>query len=467
MYSIGISLENEGIRVAVLKENKKQIEVESLHRFPLNPENVKRFYNLSVFHEKVPVRISSALPGEAVFIRKIFLPLAKEADILKALPFQLESLLPFSSDRKPVVCVHTERLERELSAVWIFATSEECIEEHLSALNVRNIQLDALSCTPTALMRLARWQFREESRVLAFDVREKSVCCTLFEKEHILLAQTLPYDRNSSVFEQFLLFLKQKGACDEHVPWMLSGDESAAEWIQAVFPQKRLAFTDPRYAEFALSMGSGLDALALDAFRVDFCQQTLMQPLAWLRKKKQLILSSSGCVVAAALVFLFGSMILSKKERALKEALASHLPSIVNCNSREAIEETLVSWEGSLKEKKTPFALFPNVPKASDVLAYLSTHPAFLNEGGLLKEGVEIQSVHYTLVKYPKIGDPSSPYVARVELTFSSKTPAIAREFHDALLKGDELVNSKRRIDWKSEGSIYRTSFELRRGVRS
>jgi type IV pilus assembly protein PilM len=467
MYSIGISLENEGIQVAVLKENKRQIEVESLHRFPLTPENVKRFYNLSPFHEKASVKISSALPSEVVFIRKILLPLAKEADILKALPFQLESLLPFSPDRKPVVCVHTEPLEKELSAVWVFATSEEFLQEHLSELNLRAIQLDALSCSPTALMRLARWQFQEEPRILAFDVRGKSVCCTLLEKEHILLAQTLPYEGNSSVFEQFLLFLKQKGVCDEPVPWMLSGDERAAEWIQAVFPQKRLVFTDPRYADFALSIGSGLDALALDAFRVDFCQQTLTQPLTWLRKKKQLLLSSSGCVVAAALVFLFGSMILSKKEKALKEALASHLPSIVNCNSREAIAEALVSWEGSFKEKKTPFSLFPNVPKASDVLSYLSTHPAFLNDSGLLKEGVEIQSVHYMLVKYPKIGDPSSPYVARVELTFSSKTPAIAREFHDALLKGDELVNSKRGIEWKSEGSIYRTSFELRKGVSS
>lgn len=463
MYSIGIYLENEEMQVAVLKEHNKQIEVISLHRFPLSPENVQRFYSLPPFQEKIPVRIVSTLPSDEVFIRKIFLPLAKEADILKALPFQLESLIPFSSE--PVVCVQTKPLERGLSAVWVFATSETKIQAHLDKLNVHNIQIDSLSCVPTALMRLVSWHFQNHNQVLTFEVRSHKVCCTLFTKENILLSQTLPYSEN--VFEQFLLFLQQKEVYDAKTPWVLCGDEQAAAHIQKIFPQERLVWEDPLYAEYACAIGSGLDALAPDAFRVDFCQQTLMQPLTELRKKKQLLFASAVCIVASAVILLSGSVLVDKRKSALKASIAPHLPSIVHCHSSEEIKQTLFSWETALQEKTTPFPLFPNVPKASDVLAYLSAHPALLTPEGVLKEGVEIQSVHYTLVKYPKIGAPSSPYVARVELTLLSNTPTVARTFHEALLKGDSLVNPKRGIDWKSEGSTYWISFELRNEVGS
>jgi type IV pilus assembly protein PilM len=98
------------------------------------------------------------------------------------------------------------------------------------------------------------------------------------------------------------------------------------------------------------------------------------------------------------------------------------------------------------------------------VLAWLSTHPALATEEGGQKEGIDLKSLHYSLDKYPKIGDPSSPYSAHVELEFVSETPRPARDFHEALLKGDRIVNAKKEIKWQAQNQTYHTAFELNRG---
>lgn len=162
---------------------------------------------------------------------------------------------------------------------------------------------------------------------------------------------------------------------------------------------------------------------------------------------------------------IFSSILITKKENLLAKELKTYLPSLSETASLQEIKEGLMTWEGTLKGKKNTFALVPNVPKVSDLLAYLSTHPALITEDGARKEGSEIESIHYSLVKYPKIGDPSTPYVATVELQLSSSTPRVARDFHEALLKGDSIVNAKKEIKWQTHNQNYHTSFELNRGV--
>ena len=65
------------------------------------------------------------------------------------------------------------------------------------------------------------------------------------------------------------------------------------------------------------------------------------------------------------------------------------------------------------------------------------------------KRGDRDQSLHYSLLKYPKIGDTSSPYLGQVEIEFTSLVPRSARDFHESLLKGDQMVNAKKEIKWR------------------
>lgn len=201
---------------------------------------------------------------------------------------------------------------------------------------------------------------------------------------------------------------------------------------------------------------------------VQFCQKQYTPLHTLLNRKKKALRYLALCFTSAFLVAAGGSLMLHKKQKILIDRLHSYLPpSLSNdsFSSLEEIEEKLSQWEKSVKGQKSNFAFLPNVPKVSDVLAWLSTHPAFANEDGSQKEGIEIKSLHYSLTKYPKIGEAPTPYSAQLELEFSSQTPRAARDFHEELLKGDQIVNPKKEIKWQTQNQKYQTAFELNKGV--
>ena len=50
----------------------------------------------------------------------------------------------------------------------------------------------------------------------------------------------------------------------------------------------------------------------------------------------------------------------------------------------------------------------------------------------------------------------------KVELEFSTATPKLAREFHDALIAPNQIVDPKGEVKWSSNRGKYRTSFFLK-----
>jgi type IV pilus assembly protein PilM len=466
MYYIGIDLEEEGLRVAVLKKENKKITVDALSFFPYGPDNVKQFYNLPPFHTGKEVRIVSGITGLQTFLRKLHIPLKDKRKILETLPFQLESLIPFSEEA-PVICPLFKPLSNQMTAVTIIATSEETLLAHQKRLKEFDIVSDTISCAPTALMRFGRWALEKQHKILHFDVRDHKISCVVYEGTELLLSQVISeYTEIAIELEKLSIFLKQKGLIDDNTCWHLTGELEAAKAISGCFPGEQLS-AQPGSVPFALCIGFALDALAEDPSSVQFCQKQFTPEPITARRKKSLLSYAAFCLSAALLMALGGSLLLGKKQKALAGILREHLSGPLaegSLSSVEEIEEKLAEWEGSLRGHKNPFAFVPNVPKVSDVLAWLSLHPAFSSENGGQKEGIEITSLHYSLAKYPKITEPSSPYVAHVSLEFSSETPRAARDFHEALLKGDQIVNGKKEVKWQTQNHTYLTSFELNRG---
>ena len=120
------------------------------------------------------------------------------------------------------------------------------------------------------------------------------------------------------------------------------------------------------------------------------------------------------------------------------------------------MQQLLAQWKQSLASQTRPFPYLLSVPKVSDVLAWLSTHPQLL-----LHTGIEIQKVHYSLVQYPKLQQASLQTQAKVDLEFTASTPTAARAFHDALLRGEGPVDAKQKVAWTVHQNIYHTSFYL------
>jgi type IV pilus assembly protein PilM len=473
MFTIGLTLEKEAFRIAILKKEKNSIAIESLQTFSHSPDNVKLFYNLPPFHTRKDTQIVSGLTGSDVFIRKLHLPLRDRRKILAALPFQLESLIPFSSEN-PIICPLLKPLSKQMTAVTVVATTQAHLSSHITTLKEIDIQPDTISCSPIALARFARWKFPQEFRILCFEAREKKLSCVLLEDNELLLSQSIPInDRGDAALEleKLSIFLKQKGVVDDQTAWILTGDsESFSEIISKIFTGPKLGVSDSHLAHYAVPIGLALDALAADELSVQFCQKEFTPEHTWQSRKKKMLHYLGLCLGAALLMFIGGSFVLAKKQHYLVEKLQSYFSSSSSKNSLTSIrqiEEKLQEWDRSLRGQKSSFAFVPTVPKVSDVLAWLSVHPSFATEEGNQKEGVDIKSLHYSLVKYPKIGDVASPYAALVELEFTSLSPRSARDFHEALLKGDQIVNVKKEVKWQTQNQLYYTSFELSKGIGS
>lgn len=469
MFYIGIHLEKDALKVAVLKKEKQSVSIESLESFPYGPDNVKLFYNLPPFHTGKETRILSGIGSSETFIRKLHIPLKDRRKILETLPFQLESLIPFS-DEAPLICPLFRPLSKQMTAVTVIATSEKAIIAHLEALKDLDIRSDGISCEAAALMRFSKWGFPSQRKMLCLHAQDRKLACVMCEGEEILLSQSLSFEEETDLpreLEKLSIFLKQKGGIDDNTPWSLTGDLRYAAPIKNVFSGEALQLDNNSFAPFAIPIGLALDDLKEDEFSVQFCQKKFTPPHT-LRSRQKKVLSYLGfCLGAAALMSIGSPLILGKKQRLLVESLKDHIsPSLASGSfaSTEDIEEKLYEWENSFKQQKSSFAFLPTVPKVSDVLAWLSSHPSFTTEEGNPKEGVEVKSLHYSLTKHPKIGEPSAPYLAQVEIEFTSQTPRAARDFHEALLKGDQIVNAKKDVKWQTQNQTYHASFELNRG---
>lgn len=462
MDTIGLCLEKESFRIAILKKEKNRIVVDSLQAFPFGPESVKLFYNLPPFHAGQEGTVASGLSGSDIFIRKLNLPLREKKKILAALPFQLESLLPYAEE-EPVICPLLKPLGKKMTIVTVIASSKTRLAAHIDILKEIDIKPDVVSCHPVALARFARWKFPEEYRILCFDVRDQNVSCVVLEGDELIISQTV----NMADIEKLSIFLKQKGAIDDETPWMLS-DKALSDSVGRIFPGRQLAVDQPDHAAYAIPIGLALDAMLADGSNVNFRQKEFTPAHTFHARKKKILQYAAFCGAAALLMWVGGSLAIKKKETLLKETLQEHLSSSPlkdSLFSASQIETKLREWESSLKGQKSSFPLLPNVPKLSDVLAWLSMHPTLANEEGGQKEGIEIKSLHYTLLKYPKIGDTSSPYLGQVEIEFRSEAPRSARDFHEALLKGDQIVNAKKEVKWRAQNQTYYTSFELNAGI--
>lgn len=473
MFYIGISLEKAECKAAILKKEKNTISVHSLHCFPSSHDNVKLFYNLPPFQEKESANISSGLICSDLFIRKLHIPLKEKRKLLAALPFQLESLLPFAAE-SVILCPLFRSLGKQMTSVTAIATAKKNLSFHLEQLEELGIQPDTVSCVPMALIRFGLKEFPEEKKVLCFEAVGERLSCIVYEEGELILSQSilLPSDPDAGAIEleKLLVFLKQKGVADENTPWFFSGDTENATALSQAFHGKKLEAKNPEHASFAVPIGLALDALSGDLSSVQFCQKNYTPKKTWQMRKKATLSYLSLCLGAALLMAVCGKVMLNQKQKLLSEELQKHLsPSLAkgDLSTPEGIEEALYQWEKSAKGKKSAFPFLASVPKVSDVLAWLSAHPTLSTEEGGAKEGVQFKSLHYSLTRYPKIGEAAAPYAAQVSLEFTSETPRAARDFHEALLRGDPIVNSKKEIKWHTQNQTYQTTFELAQGASS
>ena len=121
----------------------------------------------------------------------------------------------------------------------------------------------------------------------------------------------------------------------------------------------------------------------------------------------------------------------------------------------------LEAAQEEILKSPSAYELLPNVPRVSDVLGWLANHP-LVADGGTRKPLLNIQSFQYSMVKRPDAKKRNEKYRVKVDIEFTSDIPKLAREFHDALIAPNELVDPKGEVKWSTSRDVYRTTFYLK-----
>jgi type IV pilus assembly protein PilM len=121
------------------------------------------------------------------------------------------------------------------------------------------------------------------------------------------------------------------------------------------------------------------------------------------------------------------------------------------------------NWLLTSLERQTSYPLHPDVPRVSDIIAWLSVQIAEVAKSfPLSTEKFEMQSLYYQLVKHPSKTHPKEHYQVRVDIEFATPSVALARAFHDRLVSTTSCIDTTAEVKWVPGNGKYRASFFLK-----
>jgi type IV pilus assembly protein PilM len=530
MHVFGFHWEGQTLKVAILSSSKKKIVIEHLE-IPLleNPieQNVKQVYiSHPAAHKKNLITVSG-LDSWEVLLRELDLGLSSKKMILDTLPFQMESVIPYPPEEL-ILLPFLDKAEKNQTSITLLAAKKSLLEDHIKKCISLEMDPDYVSSVPTALSRFAKYCARDHSSLFLFHLGLQKSSYSFISNNQLKSSQTLFYGlqdfinaltkdlpgrsieevhdcaREIDLFsidkhrfpaldlftiqfqkdlDRISSFLRKKSPSDCPFEFLYSGD------LQPLFNFKPFLerylgpsidpspFSDSNYdfstlQSYAVPIGLCLDVLSQDKSSVQFRRGSFIPARLYKKRFKQAAAYCSLCMALTALSWFSIHFLLEKKEGGLQGKLQTYLDaySEVKPDSDErGLEQSITAWEQLLSKQKRPFPYVSSAPQVSDFLVWLSAHPKLnLREKADQKEEkIEIKHVHYSLTKYPKAGENFDPYQAKIDLEFTSESPRLAREFHDALMAGDSMVNPKSEISWSVHQNTYHTSFFLKSHKRA
>lgn len=243
---------------------------------------------------------------------------------------------------------------------------------------------------------------------------------------------------------------------------------------------------------YAESIGLALNSLPSQKESINFRQAEHTYPHLWKRTARPLAAYFASMVLLSAIFYFFSQQILYVEKNEIKR---NYLDLLANMGkSYDQFETAFMAKNPAARERtqgeilpvmdlhlddlqqrmaflqtdihSTPdtFPLFANIPRVSDLLAWLTQHPAVLavNELGETEPRLKLENLNYTVIKRPDQSKKQEKYQVKVELEFSTPIPKWAREFHDGLIAPNDFVDPKGEIKWNANRGKYKTSFYLK-----
>lgn len=367
-------------------------------------ENIKQTSAISV----------TGLEANEVILRNLSLKLRSKREVLAALPFQVENLLPYPSE--DLLLLPTLKTSPEGSEISLLATSKSALSKHLEG-----IDSDIVSCVPLALYRYARHFFPQKRSAFLFDGNT----FIAIEDGNLVASQVV----GEKGFERALALMMQK------------------------FPDISLPVIEkgPNF-ENAIPIGLALDAATNDERSGQFRMGKSISEKRTTKRKRQYIVFFSLCGTFVFTTLVFGHLQLRSREKATLQQ--------IGFSEKGKLSVAVSQLEESLYKQKKSAISVSTLPKVSELLTWLSGHPS-------LQEGSSISRVRYQLLKTPRIGSQIKTQSAKIELELTCDNPSAARSFHEALLKDRKFIDQKNPIRWNASDGIYRATFHIKPGTQT
>jgi len=494
MQAVGIDLDGETINLAILDDNKDLIDVKSFNSKALNgSKDVKPLYTSS----KEKTLVSTGLDLQDVLIKNVPFSVKKSFFLKKAVSFQNDLITTID----PAKTISVPTYIKDRSILKFFITTKELLTKHLSRFSHLSIDPDFVTCQSVALCRFSNHYFNNNKTALLVHIGQNKTSCVFMKDStaektfnikigssklksayledkrskgsHIDVLtlsktsklKTILQELREAIENAFISFVNKE---EKKHPLLLTGDiqnySNLAEFIQndkvsSILNNEELE-TNPVLKSFAISFGLALNILSNDKHTIQFRKDEFTPVKTLKALGKKVLFFSIFSIICLSLIYLSSSYFLNNKEKELHSKLIE-LDNFENklldggkILSHKDFYSDLDIYEKNQSKQMRAFPFFLKTPNVSQTISWINNHKYL--------QGSEIINFSYSLEKYPSIFSKNEPYLAKVEVEFKTKIPAIARGFYDSLMKGDGLVNNKEEITWDVGNDCYKTSFYLK-----
>lgn len=448
----GIDVSGDAIHIARLRKSRKGWEAVSLKTYAsdelVNPLDIGI--------------IAAPLSSLETLVRSCELQIKKEKDIKAALSFQLEPQLPYPAD-KAIIQSQTVEKKPDGTLITAFAVRKDHLQTRLNYLNEKGIDPEIVTCAPYALAALTTLFPQTGSPQFLVHEGEEEVTCVLVEQGKLLAARAFyrKRDLGTEVQKTILSFSSSHKTKGFETILLLGKQNEAiqkATGKTVLYPvASSLPLSQEELIRYGLAIGT-----ALAGEGIDFRQEAFAYPHKWRRVKKPLAACLALSIVLVGTLFGFGQISLKRQKLAVENAYLSLLKveeRTLKENENPATPYdyllALNQLEKEVRARPDTYPLLPGVPKVRELLAWLSE-----------QHSIEIESLHYAMVKRPDFAHKKEPYKIKVELEFSAKDLHAANAFHDLLVSPCKFIDSSEEVQWTAIKGRYRTCFYLKDKTR-
>lgn len=452
--------------------------------------------------------IISCLPSSKLLVRPLEISLAKPKDVEAAFRFEAETQLPYPLDSCILAKVTLSRT-KSTTQLTLYSALKTDLQAHLEALKSSEIDPEAICPKPLALCHFVNHCFRKTGLQIILDIDYEETSLILIKDGQLLAARSHPIglqklqqvtaidaDGNVSINEDHLPFMHEylreisrillsfQNLHDaQELSFLFTGpvvQHTILAELIATFLQKEVASCPEGYDNKAFSWNEVLAYAAplgatLYKFyeskdqAVNFRQEEFAFSGKWRRLKRELGIYCCLMLALSGSLFVWSQAKVREQERHLLEKYSSLLATLERTPQEQELltlnasdlTDKLSVLEQELSQSKEEMALHPDIPRVSDLFAWLNSHPKVVDAESPDKS-LSLESLTYTMVKRPEKGKANEHYQVRVDLEFSSPSATMAREFHDALLAPNAFVDPKHELKWSVHRGHYRASFFLK-----